>query len=239
MKYMGGKSRLAKHILPIMLDNTKLSNYVEPFCGGCNMIDKVPETFVRYANDSNKYLIGMFLALQNGWEPEVNYTKHFYKLVKDNPDAYEDYLVGYIGFNSSYSGKFFGGFAGKTLTKVGTLRDYQEEAYRNMMSQIKNLNNVHFSNLNYNEMDINQPSIIYCDPPYVNTTKYVMDFNHAEFWDWVREKSNSGHDVYVSEYSAPDDFKCIWSKEVKSSLSANGKSGGSKQSVEKLFVYAG
>jgi DNA adenine methylase len=42
--------------------------------------------------------------------------------------------------------------------------------------------------------------------------------------------------VFVSEYNAPDDFVCVWQKEAKSSLSANGKIGGNKTSVEKLFV---
>jgi DNA adenine methylase len=46
-----------------------------------------------------------------------------------------------------------------------------------------------------------------------------------------------GHKVYVSEYSAPSDFKCVWEKETKSSLSANGIIGGSKLSVERLFYY--
>ena len=41
--------------------------------------------------------------------------------------------------------------------------------------------------------------------------------------------------IFVSEYNAPDDFKCVWQKEAKSSLSANGKIGGNKISVEKLF----
>ena len=41
--------------------------------------------------------------------------------------------------------------------------------------------------------------------------------------------------VYVSEYKAPEDFICVWEKEAKSSLSANGKIGGNKVSVEKLF----
>ena len=34
-----------------------------------------------------------------------------------------------------------------------------------------------------------------------------------------------------------NDFICIWEKEVKSSLSANGKSGGNKNSIEKLFIH--
>jgi DNA adenine methylase len=37
----------------------------------------------------------------------------------------------------------------------------------------------------------------------------------------------------------PNDFECIWEKELKSSLSANGKSGGNKNSVEKLFKSKG
>lgn len=42
MKYMGSKWRIAKHILPIILEGRNDGQYyVEPFCGGCNMIDKV------------------------------------------------------------------------------------------------------------------------------------------------------------------------------------------------------
>ena len=45
------------------------------------------------------------------------------------------------------------------------------------------------------------------------------------------------HDVFISEYNAPSDFECIWSKDAKSSLSANGHIGGNKCSTEKLFKY--
>jgi DNA adenine methylase len=42
MKYMGSKRRIAKEILPIILKDRKPSQwYVEPFCGGANIIDKV------------------------------------------------------------------------------------------------------------------------------------------------------------------------------------------------------
>lgn len=40
---MGGKSRIAKFIVPILqnaIDKTGY-NYYEPFCGGCNIIDKI------------------------------------------------------------------------------------------------------------------------------------------------------------------------------------------------------
>ena len=86
----------------------------------------------------------------------------------------------------------------------------------------------------YNELDIPPNSIIYCDPPYEGATKYKDDFNHIKFWDWCREKVKEGHSVFISEYNAPDDFLCVWQKEVTSSLT---KDTGSKKATEKLFIH--
>ena len=50
MKYMGSKNRHAKEILPfVLMDRKEGQYYVEPFCGGCNIIDKVDNP--RIAND--------------------------------------------------------------------------------------------------------------------------------------------------------------------------------------------
>jgi DNA adenine methylase len=47
-----------------------------------------------------------------------------------------------------------------------------------------------------------------------------------------------GHIVYVSEYSAPDDFECIWSKEISASVNNSIKSGRGLKAVEKLFKFS-
>ena len=41
MKYLGSKNKIAKYILPIMLENRGERTWVEPFVGGANTIDKV------------------------------------------------------------------------------------------------------------------------------------------------------------------------------------------------------
>lgn len=231
---MGSKNRIAKEILPIVLkDRKEHQYYFEPFCGGCNMIDKINDEMC-VASDLNEYLIEMFRKLQSGWIPPKEVSREFYKQVKNNKDKFPKWLVGYIGFNCSYSGKWFGGYAGKTKTKVG-IRDYQAEAFRNIMSQIKNLSNITFMNLAYNNITYSPDSVIYCDPPYQSTTKYKDDFDHEKFWQWVRDMTLAGHTIYVSEYNAPDDFECVWERKVASSLSANGNAGGNKISTEKLF----
>ena len=234
MKYMGSKNRIAKHILPIMLKDRKDGQFwVEPFVGGANMIDKVDGD--RIGADFNEYIAEMWKCLEDGWIPRNNYTKLEYVNTKENKDMFK-YLTGYIGIACSYSGKWFGGFAGKVETKKG-IRDYQNEAFENLKKQLPNIKGIDFRHSSYWDLEIPTNSIIYCDPPYENTTSYKDSFNHAEFWEWCRYMSKQGHTVFVSEYNAPDDFVCLWEKEVKSSLSANGKSGSNKNSIEKLFTF--
>lgn len=231
---MGSKNRISKELLKIILkDRISGQFYVEPFVGGANMIDKVKGN--RIASDLNKYLIYMWKNLQQNWIPKNNYTKEEYIFIKNNKDI-DLAVTGYVGINCSYSGKWFGGFAGKTKTKEG-IRDYQAEAFKNVMLQVKNIIGIKFYDCNYYELEIPSESIIYCDPPYANTTKYKDDFNHIKFWEWCREMTKKGHQVFISEYNAPEDFKCVWEKKVSSSLSANGKSGQNKISSEKLFIY--
>ena len=94
---------------------------------------------------------------------------------------------------------------------------------------------VTFQNKPYYELELPPNSIVYCDPPYEGTTKYANDFDHNLFWNWVRNISKQGHTVYVSEYNAPNDFECVWQKEIVSSLTQDT---GSKKVVEKLFKFS-
>lgn len=235
MKYMGSKASIAKDILPIILkDRMENQWYYEPFMGGCNSLDKVSGK--RVGNDFNFYLASMWSSLTIGWIPPIDITREFYKEIKNNKDDYGADLVGWVGFGCSYSGKWFGGYAGMTNTKIGTVRNYMLESQKAVLKQAKLLKDVIFTSKSYDEMNFVENSIIYCDPPYEGTTKYKDDFDHVKFWNWSRKMVKLGHKVFVSEYNAPDDFVCVWEKEVKSSLSANGKYGSSKKSVERLFV---
>jgi DNA adenine methylase len=234
MKYMGSKSRFAKELLPIILKNRTTEQwYVEPFAGGMNLIAEVQGK--RIANDSHFYLIEMWKALVNGWIPE-EFTKEQYYQIKANKNHYPAYLVGWVGFNVSYAGKWFDAYAGTITTKQGNKRNYQAEAVRNCVKQALKLQEVIFYNKSYLDLQIPEQSIVYCDPPYANTRKYLDSINYEQFWDWVRKMSNSGHEVFVSEYSAPDDFTCVWSKQTISSISARSGNQTATKSTEKLFT---
>lgn len=251
MKYMGSKARFTKEILPIILKDRKPEQwYVEPFAGGMNMICEVDGN--RIASDNNKYLISMWDGLINR---KIDYPKEIekslYNLARDVFNGKEarfehtmnmtDDLVGWIGFMASANGRFFeGGYSGKSNTKLGTVRDYVAESIRNIEKQIPKMEGVIFRNDGFLELGIPPNSIVYCDIPYFGTKQYATSkgFDYEDFWSWARSVGEQGHTVFVSEYNAPADFECVWQKEAKSSLSANGKIGGNKMSVEKLFKFS-
>ena len=61
---MGSKRRIVNDILPIILEHNTNNIFVDLFCGSCSVIQNVPITYKRIANDKNKYLIEMVLKGQ-------------------------------------------------------------------------------------------------------------------------------------------------------------------------------
>lgn len=93
---------------------------------------------------------------------------------------------------------------------------------------------VEFYNKDYKEVEIPKEAVVYCDPPYEGRAEYAEDnFNHKEFWDYVRELSKTNK-VYVSEYKAPADFKIVLKFKQNSSLSGGQNNN---QPDECLFTY--
>lgn len=229
MKYMGSKARHAKEMLPIILADRKPGQwYVEPFVGGANMIDKVNGP--RIGNDTHPHLIALLKAVSDGWVPPTVVSEDEYRLA--NASRTVDAITGFIGFGCSYSGKWFGGYARGNDTN-GAPRNYAAESSRNLMKQAKRLHGVQFHCGSYAELNIPPNSIIYCDPPYAGTTKYATgEFDHAAFWKWCDQRYEEGHTIFVSEYNAPDHWKCVWSKGVNNTLT---KDTGSKKGIERLF----
>lgn len=238
MMYMGNKNRIAKHILPIMLKEREGRTWVEPFVGGGNMIDKVDG--VRIGADINPYLIAALLLIRDNVHriPDV-VTEDMYDVMRRSFDYPMKGLRGFVGFTMSFGGKWFGGYRrDKAGTNGCPINEYTQtqRAKKSAIKQSKLLQGVELVCSTYDNLDIPASSIIYCDPPYQGTTSYKDGFSHEAFWQWCRDKSKEGHKVFISEYSAPEDFECIWEMDVSSNLS---KTKNSKKATEKLFIYRG
>lgn len=238
MKYMGSKSRIAKHILPIMLEAARKNGHttwVEPFVGGGNMIDKVPDSLTRIGYDVNPHTIAALIAVRDYVDvlPE-NVTKEDYEALKGGA---ADPVSSWIRFVCSFGGKFDSGYA-----RQGNNFRYRstpcEEGKRNALKQSLGLQGVILRQSNYNGV-LATNSLVYCDPPYSGTTSYkagaVPKFDHTHFFQWCRDMKTQGNTVFVSEYAAPEDFTCVWQGEVKTCFSST-RTKATHNAVEKLFI---
>lgn len=253
MKYMGNKNRIAADILRVMLEKNENNVFVDLFCGGCSVIEKVPTTFRRIANDKNRYLIEMFKELckanaSSAYLPftfpryipryEYNKRRDLYNkekkgLVTLTDEEYAE--IGWFGWMGSFNGRFFsGGYSGhEVVIKNGTTRDYITEGINNTLLQIPYLQGVEFHCADYADVEIPLGSIVYCDIPYKGTKQYETskDFDYERFYEWCRANKDRYH-IFISEYAMPDDFECVWAKSVTNAMNTTK----TYRPVEKLFI---
>lgn len=230
MKYLGSKNRIAKFILPIMLQAAKdanINNWVEPFVGGGNMIDKVPKEFKRVGYDVNGHVIQALEDIRD--EPQNLLDSFSFEQRKINKELPPQKYISHACIITSFGADLKGGYA-----RDKTNRNYTSEGKRNALKQSPNIQNVDFIcddflNLNF------ENSLIYCDPPYKGTTSYKTNpFPYNEFYNWCRKQKQNGNVIFVSEYEMPEDFTEVWRGEIKTNL-ASQRTKATHNAVEKLF----
>lgn len=238
---MGSKSKIVNYILPIIqerIEDYNIKTYIEPFCGGCNVIDKVV-CDERIASDNQKYLIALLENVEKVKLLPNEISREHYSEVRDcfnkGLHTFEDWYIGAIGFLASYNGRFFdGGYAGLVNTKIGTVRNYYNEAKRNLVEQVSSLKNINFKCVDYTYYSDFEDCLFYLDPPYKNKKAYDSSkgFKHEELWDWCRHMSEKNI-VLISEQESPPDFECVWQQEVKRTIDNNKR----VKATEKLFEF--
>lgn len=211
MKYKGSKARFAATITEILRHERKKGQwFVDLFCGACSIVELMQHK--RIANDLSTSIYGLMTAIQIGWEPPEIVTFQEYIKAKEFPTP--DYLKGFIGFGCTWGGKYFDGFA----RDPAGLRNYADESRRSLLLQKDKLQRVVFTNLDYRAVFLPPQSLIYCDPPYMDTSDYGGNFDHNVFWKWCGKKVDEGHTVFVSEYQAPANWDCVWSTDTVNNL---------------------
>lgn len=232
MRYMGGKSRIAKEITEVMLElSNKREVYVEPFLGGGAVAEHMcPHFEHKYLSDMHEDLMLMWQALLEGWEPpEVVTPDEYAELRHAAPSA----MRGFVGFGGSFGGKWFGGYA------KGDKGDGVPTSRRVVLKQAAKLKGAKVSAAGYQTLpSVPAAPLIYCDPPYADTTSYSTDsFDSAAFWAKAQEWVEKGADVFVSEYVAPEGWVAVWEKPLKVQMHTVGSDRHT--ATEKLFRWVG
>ena len=205
MRYVGGKSKLAKSINEIV--RTKMDGchtYLEPFMGGgATLARNAPMFKYSYASDIVPDLVMMWQEVQRGWLPEGNVCDAVYESYRN---ALPSAMRGFVGFGCSFGGKWFGGRARGGFNK-DVPRNHAAESARavaKLATGIKTVTEIRLAD--YREWEPKSGWVVYCDPPYSDTQSYgaAGSFNTNDFWVCMETWHSLGAVVLVSEYTAPD-----------------------------------
>lgn len=239
MIYQGSKSRLARHILPIIqkcIDDNGIEMYVEPFVGGANMIDHIACNR-RAGTDINSELIALLKYMRK--DPEISIapehcTFEHYSDVREarklRSGKYTPEYTALIGFFASYGGRYFDGGYGRD-SRGG--REIYAERLRSAREQAPLLSGIEFRAMDYKGWLGTENAVFYLDPPYRNTKSYGRGkISYDEFYIFCRRLADKNH-VFISEYSMPADFPCVWEAERKVLQRSDRKSA--QTAVERLF----
>lgn len=222
---MGGKARVARHIVPI-LESIRPSGatWVEPFAGSCNTLALASGDRIGY--DACPYIIAVYQAAIDGWQPPSEVPEDMYNAIARDVDAYPPHVVGFVMYGCSYGGKWRGGYA-----RDPSGRNYAAMSIRSILRKAAMLDGVQLHHGDYRSINVPPNSLIYCDPPYAGRTAYKSDFDTGEFADWCVSMRAAGHIVAVSEYT-PLPVRCteIWAAQRRNS-GLRGRTG-----VERLYL---
>ena len=92
------------------------------------------------------------------------------------------------------------------------------------LERMQSLESLQVTSLSYDEIDIPDGAVVYCDPPYHACDKRLYDgtakaFDHNAFYDWCVSVSKT-NPIFISEYSIEDDrFEIVVEKQKMTSMS--------------------
>lgn len=226
MRYLGGKSRIAKHLAEVIDSVRHPGQWVwDAFCGGLSMSVALRRKGPVWSTDANAALIALYRAVQSGWEARTEVSEAEYRAAKALPDA--DPMKAFCGFGCSFGGKWFGGYA-KPYPTNKTPHGAALRALKRDCGAEATFGCVDFMSVQPQECE----ALLYLDPPYDGTTEYksVQRFDTAALVRNVMAWSRFTH-VFVSEYSFPVG-ECVWESRQRTTL---GGKGAHAAAVERLY----
>lgn len=92
------------------------------------------------------------------------------------------------------------------------------------LESLESLERLRVTCASYDEIDIPDDAIVYCDPPYHACDKRLYEgtavFDHGAFYDWCVRVSKT-NPIFISEYSIEDDrFEVVAEKSKMTSMSS-------------------
>ncbi len=210
--WMGGKRRLAKHLLPMFPAHTC---YVEPFAGGAALFFLRPQPAkVEVLNDINGQLVNLYRVVQHHFDEFVRQfdwaltsREVFARLQSTAPENMTDiqraarfYYLQHTAFGGKTIDQHFGT---STTGKAFRAADIAER----LQAAQQRLNGVFIENEPWERCfkRYDRPhTFFYCDPPYWQTAGYERAFDWAQYQMLADMMAKSQGKVMLSINDHPD-----------------------------------
>jgi DNA adenine methylase len=187
--WLGGKRRLAKHILPLFPDH---NCYVEPFAGGAALFFLKPPTHTEVLNDCNNELITLYRVLQYHLEEFIRHfrwalvSRKIYEwLEMTPPDTLTDiqkaarfYYLQKMSFGGKVDGRTFG-VAPSDPPRLNLLRIEEDLSQAHLR-----LARAYIEHLDWQKCIMKydrEYALFFCDPPYWGTEGYGVEFGIEQY----------------------------------------------------------
>lgn len=239
LPWIGGKRRLAKHILPLFPDHTC---YCEPFCGAAALFLMKEPSKAEVINDINSDLITLYRVVQHHLEEFVRHFKwqlasrQLYRLHKDsNPTTLTDiqravrfYYLQKLSFGGKVNGQTFGSST-TSPPRLNLLRLEEDLSAAHLR-----LTRTTIENLDWQACikKYDRPhTLFYLDPPYWQTEGYGVPFSLDQYNEMAELLRSIKGEAVLSINAHPemcDVFACFEQKKVV----LNYTVGGGKKAAE-------
>lgn len=227
LNYVGGKYKMLPQLINFF--PRSINTMYDLFAGGCDVCTNIKANII-YANDINFFVINIYRTFQNididtllstidgiiqQWDlSKTNeegykaFRNHYNSLPVEQRNPIELYVLVCYSFN--YQFRFnnkheFNNPFGRNRSS------FNPRMRENLIKFHKKLNNIHFSSLNYRDLDLDfltQGDFLYADPPYRITTASYNDGRRG-FEGWSLED-----DIFLFDL-----LDCLNQRGVKFALS--------------------
>lgn len=226
LPYVGSKNLIAEQIIDLI---PSCKHFYDLFGGGgaithCAVLSGKWDT-VHY-NDFDSQTVEYFQKALNGkWDTNRIYSRsNFHDLKEINP------FVNYVWSFQCKGGTYF---IGEEREASKPLEELADEYVRARIERVKAVgsipaNKVVVTNKSYDKVNVKHNSVIYVDPPYVDTLDYrIGGIDYDKFYDFCEHSKTL---VFISSYWLPSDRFIPIRSFVK-------KNGFTKSAcVEKVFI---
>ncbi|MDD2318607.1 MAG: DNA adenine methylase [Geobacteraceae bacterium] len=210
--WIGGKRRLAKHILPLFPKHTC---YVEPFAGAAALFFLKEPSEVEVLNDYNSDLIALYRVIRHHLEEFIRQFKWslvsrqmFEWLDRTPPETLTDiqraarfFYLQKMSFGGKVSGRTFG-IAPSSPPRLNLLRIEEDLSQAHLR-----LSRCYIENLDWQRCieRYDRPStLFFCDPPYWQTVGYGVEFGIEQYHKLAEQMRVTKGKVILTINDHPD-----------------------------------